>query len=176
MCSKPPAGPKRGSRPGRSAPSSPPSRSSSSPSSPPRSSSSPSSPLSPPSSGASGGLRTLPQGYWKFPETSGALQRPWGMLEASRILCRERGFYLVAIGPSRQCAWVVGGRPLGPLSGSSPEGFRGPLVCSFEASREPVGGLLGISGGFLEASLGPLGASRGLLLAESSKCRFVPPL
>ena len=67
---------------------------------------------------------------------------------------------LLAFGPSRHRAWVVGQRPLECSFGSSGnEASRGPLGGSFEASWGPFWGLLGPLLGLFWASWGVMGAS-----------------
>ena len=75
------------------------------------------------------------------------------------------------------------GRSLGCLLEAVPEalGARfgacwGPFRGLLEASRWPLGGLLGASWGLLGASRGPLGASWGLLGAEGTKSAFGSPV
>ena len=87
--------------------------------------------------------------------------------------------YLVAFGPSRHRAWVVGQWPLGRSLGS-----RGmPLEGFLKTGLRLLGSRFGASWGFCWASWGllgllggswrPLGSSRGLLGAEGSDFRFV---
>ena len=74
-------------------------------------------------------------------------------------ICSERTRYLLAFGPSRHRAWVVGQRPLKCSLGS-----RGrPLGGLLEQVLKPLGGSLGASWGFFWGSWGPLGASWGCL-------------
>ena len=90
--------------------------------------------------------------------------------------CRH---YLLAFGPFRHRAWVVGMRSRGCSLGS----FERPLAGLLEVVSKPLGGYVGASWGLFWASWGPLGASWeplgvfwGRLGAEGSDFRLGLPL
>ena len=91
------------------------------------------------------------------------LAHSWGFLMASRAvwgaILGVSGRYLMAFGPSRHRARVMGQRLLVCVSGS-----RGrPLGGLWKAYLEPLGGRFGTSWGLFGASWGPLGGPLGRL-------------